>query len=137
MPHLAIGRAADEDAGVIPLLARNRREPPFHVEHVVGENLVQPQPLMAAVTLADQVARGRIERPLRFLVELARRGNRSPHPAIQRWPRAGEHVDPATRVFLEPRSALLFGPPRQAEARPRTRTQTIVNPRCNRVASML
>ena len=67
VPHLAVRRSPDIDARVVPLLARHRRESPLDMEDEIGENLVQPKPLVAAVTLANEDARGLVERPLRLL----------------------------------------------------------------------
>src|SRR6516162_3727038 len=40
VPHLAVRRVADVDAGIVALLAGDPREPPLDVEDVVGEDLV-------------------------------------------------------------------------------------------------
>ena len=101
MPHLAVGRVADVDAGVVTLLARNRREPPFDVKDVIRQNLVHTQPLMAAVALTYQSAIGRVERPLRPGIELTFRRDGLSRPAVEFRAGRRQHVDPVLGILLQ------------------------------------
>ena len=57
VPDRGVGRVADVDARVVPLLARDGGEPPLDVEDEVAQLLVPAEPVVAAVALADEDAR--------------------------------------------------------------------------------
>src|SRR4051812_27484362 len=65
VPDRGVGRVADVDPGVIPLLARDEDEPPLDVEDEVAELLVPAEPFVPAVAGADDVAPTHVDRPLR------------------------------------------------------------------------
>jgi hypothetical protein len=56
VPDPRIRRVAGVDARIVAPLARDRREPPLDMEDEVAQLVVPPEPLMAAVPLADEMA---------------------------------------------------------------------------------
>src|ERR1019366_8305459 len=72
--------AEESAAVVVPIRRCGRREAPLHVKGEIAELMVEAQPLVAAVAIANNLAHGVVDMPLRNIADgvAGRNGNTRP-----------------------------------------------------------